>query len=132
MMSESKKVSKAKFSGRAIKKTSRPKRTSVIAEFSGDLGEIVDAGAEVTFGNAVKIANVFGEYTSLQTSIFIKMPVADAKVQDVVLRNLHSVLEPFNAKILHSIQTFQNQILEKVGADKIWGGKKPVIDVGGK
>lgn len=131
-MSKSRKVSKVKLSGKAVKKTSRPTRFTVIAEFEKDLGEIVDADAEVTFGNSVTIAGVFGEFTSLQTSIFVKMPAANTKVQGVVLKHLDNVLAPFNAKILHSIQTFQNQILEKVGVDKIWGGKKPAIDVGDK
>lgn len=112
------------MTAKAVKKE-RDGSKSTIAELHQDLAEIEDAEGEVTFGNSITMAGVFGDYTSLQTSIFIKMPIADPAAQQQILDSFDKVLEPFNAKILHTIQRFQNDVLERVGVDKIWGAKKP-------
>ena len=125
MSPKSKKVSKATLTGVAVKKD-RDGSRSLIAELASEsLGEIEDPIGEVTFGNSITIAKVFGDYTSLQTSIFIKMPIPDPKAQAAILETFDKVLEPFNTKILHTIQRFQNEVLERVGVEKIWGAQKP-------
>jgi hypothetical protein len=124
MARRSKKASKAKLTGSAVKKDRDGSKTT-IAELSEDLGEIDDAEGEVTFGNSITMAGVFGDYTSLQTSIYIKMPIADLAAQATILKTFDKVLEPFNERILHTIQRFQNDVLERVGVAKIWGAKKP-------
>lgn len=124
-MSNSKKVSSAKLSARAVKKVAR-KPDELLAEFESDLADIENPIGEVTFGNSVTVAGVFGDYTSLQTSIYIKMPIAKPEERGAILANFDKVLQPFNAKILRTIQDFQNQLLEQVGVKKIWGtGTEP-------
>ena len=125
MASKRKKASSVKLGATATKKEAR-KPDELLATFETDLGQIEDPIGEVTFGSSVTMAGVFGDYTSLQTSIYIKMPMAKKDEQAFILKHFAGVLQPFNSKILRSIQDFQNQVLEQVGAKKVWGaGAEP-------
>ena len=120
MASKPTKTSSAKLTARAVKKEAR-KPDELLAEAEVDLATIENPIGEATFGNSVTVAGVFGDYTSLQTSIYIKMPIAKPDERAIILKHFDKVLQPFNSKILRVIQDFQNQVLEQVGSKKIWG-----------
>jgi len=116
------KISKAKLEGRAVKKVAR-KPDEPLVEFSQELGEVENPIALAEIGEGVTIANVFGEYTSLNTSIKLTIPLGKPDEQQIILNSFPAVLKPFNAKILKTIQEFQNEVLEMVGVKKIWHNK---------
>lgn len=62
--------------------------------------------------NEIKLANVFGRFTSLNTGIELMVPID--------LNRFEESLVPYQERIIQAIQKLQNHILEAAGAPKVW------------
>lgn len=60
--------------------------------------------------NEIKVANVFGQYTSLLTGISVDFPCDPENFEEEALR--------YHARITNAIQNFQNRTLEAVHVSK--------------
>ncbi len=92
------------------------RRTELLHERE-ELGMCADKAGNCTVLNEIKIANVFGKYTSLLTGIHITFPCDPENFEEDSLR--------FHARTTKAIQGFQNRTLEAVGKDKVWHGTTP-------
>lgn len=92
------------------------KRTELLHERE-ELGMCADKLGRCRVFNEIKIANVFGQYTSLLTGISVDFPCDPKTFEEEALK--------YHARITSAIQGFQNRTLEAVGKDKMWHGAKP-------
>lgn len=95
----------------------RSEKRTVLLHEREELGMVENAKGHCTVFNEIKIANVFGQYTSLLTGISVTFPCDPEVFEEEALQ--------YHARITKSIQNFQNRTLEAVGQDKIWHGKTP-------
>jgi hypothetical protein len=78
---------------------------------------MADGDGKCRVNNEIKIANVFGQFTSLLTGISIEFPCDPENFEEEALQ--------YHARTTKAIQGFQNRTLEAVGKDKVWHGKTP-------
>ena len=95
----------------------KTQRRTVLLREREEIGMSADEKGKCRVFNEIKIANCFGDYTSLLTGISIEFPCDPENFEEEALR--------FHAKTTRAIQGFQNRTLEAVGKDKVWHGKTP-------
>jgi hypothetical protein len=78
---------------------------------------MADGDGKCRVVNEIKIANCFGQFTSLLTGITIEFPCDPENFEEEALQ--------YHARTTKAIQGFQNRTLEAVGKDKVWHGKTP-------
>ena len=88
-----------------------------LAQVREELGMAEEKSGVCTVSNEIKIANVFGPYTSLMTGINLTFPT------DV--ENFEREAARYHDRITAAIMSFQNSVLERVGVEKVWHGQKP-------
>lgn len=84
-----------------------------------EIGMHEEQEGSCTVANSIKVANVFGQYTSLETHISVSFPCDTDNFESEAIR--------FQDRITAAIQAFQNRVLERVGVDKIWHGNEPPV-----
>jgi hypothetical protein len=92
------------------------KRTVLLHERE-EIGMVENAEGHCTVFNEIKIANVFGQYTSLLTGISVTFPCNPDVFEEEALQ--------FHGRTTKAIMDFQNRTLEAVGKEKMWHGKIP-------
>jgi len=95
----------------------KTERHTIILREREELGMCADSAGKCTVFNNIKIANCFGQYTSLQTGISLEFPCDPETFEEESDR--------YHARISKAIMTFQNKTLEAVGQDKMWHGTPP-------
>jgi hypothetical protein len=76
-----------------------------------------DSDGKCTVHNEIKVANVFGQFTSLLTGISLTFPCDPENFEREALG--------YQDRVVETIQAFQNRILERVGVKKVWHGDEP-------
>jgi hypothetical protein len=97
------------------------RRTELLHERE-EIGMCQDANGHCTVFNEIKIANVFGQYTSLLTGISVTFPCDP--------NNFEEEAKGYHSRITRTIQSFQNRTLEAVGKEKVWHGKGGAVPAG--
>ncbi len=92
------------------------KRTELLHERE-ELGMCAESTGKCRVFNEIKIANVFGQYTSLLTGISVEFPCDPEAFEEEALK--------YHARVTKAIQGFQNRTLAAVGKDKVWHGGSP-------
>jgi len=102
-----------------VEKFGKTERHTLILHEREELGMCADSAGKCTVSNHIKIANCFGQYTSLQTGISLEFPCDPETFEDESAR--------YHARVSRAIMTFQNKTLEAVGQDKMWHGTQPTV-----
>lgn len=105
-----------------VEKFGKSERRTELLRERKELGMCADKAGHCTLLNEIKIANVFGQFTSLLTGIHLTFPCDPENFEDEALQ--------FHARTTKAIQQFQNRTLDAVGKDKVWHGATPPKSVG--